>query len=318
MRNGLTILGQAHMPRATVLSVRLLAVVLAAGSTLGQVAQSEPPAEPLKAEDIMVRVAENQRRSEALRSEYVYKQHIHIATHKPNTRMMREENADYDVVPLPGGIEKHLKSLTGRYWKKDKYVEFKGDPAPNMPRADADLIHNLRDYNPAPVTGTNDADLIRYLRTYLLDDKSKDGLARALFPLTYEEQKDYQFKLLGQEVQEGHNVYHLAFSPRDEEQLGLTGEAFIDSAEFQPVRVFTKMSRRLPFLVRTTWFDLPGFGFNIVYQRQDDGVWFPWIFGTEFSVHAGPIFFINRDISISVENSGFEHKHVEGGDARKE
>ena len=134
-------------------------------------------------------MAANQDRSEALRKEYVYKQHIHIATHKPKTRMMREENADYDVVPLPGGIQKHLKSLTGRYWSKDKYVDFQGDPVRENARDDADMIRNLRNHEPAPMAGT-DEDLIHYLRTYLLDDKSKDGLARALFPLTLAEQNN--------------------------------------------------------------------------------------------------------------------------------
>ncbi len=301
------------MSLAAVLPIRMLAVALAAGFALGQAAPPETPTETPTAAEIMTRVAENQRRSEALRAEYVYKQHIHIATHKPNVRMMREENADYDVVPLPGGIQKHLKSLTGRYWKKDKYIDITGDPPREGPKSDVDWIHNLRSHEAAPIIGSNDADLIRYLRGYLLDDKSRDGLARALFPLTYDEQKDYEFQLLGREVEEGRNVYHLAFSPRDKkEELAWTGEAFIDVAEFQPVRVFTKTSHRLPFLVRTTWFDLPGLGFNVVYQRQEDGVWFPWIFGTEFSIHAGPIFFLNRDVAISVENSEFAHpQHVE-------
>ena len=50
---------------------------------------------------------------------------------------------------------------------------------------------------------------------------------------------------------------------------------------------------------------------NVVYRRQEDGVWFPSSFGTEFRIHAGPVFFFNRDVSISMKNSGFERKHVE-------
>jgi len=291
--------------------VRLLTVLLAAAFAAGQGAQPEVQTQSLKADDIMARVAANQDRSEALRKEYTYKQHIHIVTHKPKSRMMREESADYDVVPLPGGIQKHLKSLTGRYWNKGKYVDFQGDPVSEARRTDADLIHNLRNHDPAPVTSTTDEDLIHYLRNYLLDDKSKDGLARALFPLTCEEQKDYVFKLLGQEVEAGRKVYHIAFSPKDKEELGWEGEAFIDAEEFQPVWVFTKLSGHIPRLVRATWFDLPGFGFNVDYKRHEDGVWFPSSFGTEFQVHLGPLFFFNRDVSISVKNSGFEHTHVQ-------
>jgi len=292
--------------------LRLLAVfLLAAGLAAGQSAQPEVQAETLDADVIMARVAANQDRSEALRKEYVYKQHIHIVTHKPQSRMVREETADYDVVPLPDGIQKQLKLLSGRYWDKGKYVDFQGDRAPKANGTDPDLIHNLRNHDPAPLTGYTDAELINYLRNYLLDDNSKDGLARALFPLTFEEQKDYAFKLLGQEVEAGRNVYHIAFSPKNKEELAWEGEAFIDAAEFQPVRVFTTMSGHIPLLVRTMWFDLPGLGFNVVYKRLEDGVWFPSSFGSEFRMHVGPMFFTNRDISISLKNSGFEHTHVE-------
>jgi hypothetical protein len=201
--------------------------------------------------------------------------------------------------------------LTGRYWNKGKYVTFQGEPVSGADSTDADLIHNLRNHEPVSEAGRTDADLIHNLRNNLLNDKSKDGLARDLFPLTSEEQKGYEFKLLGQEVEAGRNVYHIAFTPKDEEEPTWAGEAFIDVAEFQPVRVFTRMSRRLPLLVRTMWFDLPGFGFNVVYKRLEDGVWFPSIFGTEFQMQFGPLFFSNRDISISLENSGFEHTHME-------
>lgn len=300
------------MPMATVfLMVCLLAVLLAPGLAAGKDAQPEVQPETLKADEIMARVAANQDHSEALRKEYVYKQHIHIVTYKPKSGMMREENADYDVVSMPNGIQKQLKLLTGRYWNKGKYVDFEGEPAPGAGRTEADWIRNLRNHEPAPMTSITDADLIRYLRNYLLDDKSKDGLVRALFPLTFEEQKDYAFKLLGQEVEAGRKVYHIAFYPKDKNELGWAGEAFIDAAEFQPVRVFTEMSRRVPLLVRTMWFDLPGLGFNVFYQRQEDGVWFPSIFGTEFRMRVGPVFFFNRNIAISVKNSGFVHTHVE-------
>lgn len=302
--------------------ILLLVLLLVSGVASGQVAappvsQSESPqstsqSEPLTADDIMARVAANQARTETLRNEYTYKQHIHIATHKPYTRMMREENADYEVIPQPEGVQKRLKLITGRYWKKDKYVEFHDTTAGELTNADKDLISNLRNFEPLPGSEKNDADLIRYLRNCLLEDNSKNGLARALFPLTFEQQKNYEFQLLGQEVESGRNVYHIGFWPKDKQELAWTGEAFIDAAEFQPVRVFTKIARPIPLLVRTMWFDLPGLGFNVVYQRQAEGVWFPWIFGTEFRLHAGAVFYFNRDIAISLENSGFEHTPVEG------
>jgi hypothetical protein len=293
--------------------VRLMAFLLAACLANGQSSQPEFQTQPLTADEIMARVAANQDRNEALRKEYAYKQHVRIATHKPKSRMMREETADYEVLPLPDGPQKQLKMLTGRYWDKDKdqYGDFKGERAPANGRTDADLVHSLRNHEPVPEGGRTDADLIRNLRSHLLDDNSKDGLARDLFPLTSEEQKDYEFTLLGQEVESGHNVYRIAFVPKNKQERTWAGEAFIDTAEFQPVRAFTKMSRSLPFLVRTMWFDLPGIGFNVVYERIADGVWFPSVFGTEFRLHVGPMLFFNRDVSISLENSGFEHKPAE-------
>ena len=134
-------------------------------------------------------------------------------------------------------------------------------------------------------------------------------MGKDLFPLTSEEQKNYQFRLLGQETQEGRNVYHIGFRPKDKDEITWAGEAYIDAAEFEPVRVFTKLSRRIPFMVRTMLgTDLPGIGFNVVYARQEDGVWFPATFGTEFRIRA--LFFINRDVSIALENSAFERTHV--------
>lgn len=251
---------------------------------------SPDASQPLTASEIMARVAENQDRSEALRKQYIYKQHIHIMSHKPGGKLLREETAVYDVVPMPDKTEKQLKLLTGCYRHKGKYEDFQGEPVPEEDSLDGSLVKSFRDD--------------------LANEKSKDGLGKDLFPLTSEEQKAYDFKLLGQEAVNGHSVYHLKFWPKDKDEITWAGEAYIDAAEFEPVRVFTKLSRRIPFFVRTVLgTDLPGIGFNVVYQRQSDGVWFPATFGTEFRIRA--LFFINRDVSIALENSAFEHTHVE-------
>jgi len=272
--------------------------LLAASSLLAySFAQSSPPvqattAEPasLSADAIMVRVAANQDRSEELRKHYVYRQHTHIVTHKTKGRLLREETADYDVVPQPDGTQKELKLLTGRYWNKGKYETFQGEPVPEAESLDGSLIHGFRED--------------------LSNEKTKDGLAKDLFPLTTEGQKDDEFTLLGQEVQNGRSVYHIGFRPKEKNDISWAGEAYIDAAEFQPVRVFTKLSRRIPFGVRTfLGTDLPGIGFNVEYKRQEDGVWFPTTFGTEFRLHV--LFFINREVSVSLENTGFQHTHVE-------
>jgi hypothetical protein len=274
---------------------RLLACLLVSAVAMSQItaAPGTPPStdnSPLTADAIMARVAANQDRSENLRKEYVYKQHIHVVTHKPKGRMLREESADYDVVPMPDGTQKQLKLLTGSYWSKGKYADFQGEPAPEGDSLDGQLVRQFRDD--------------------LSNEKSKDGLGHDLFPLTSDEQKDYEFKLLGREMQDGRSVYHIGFGPKDKHDISWAGEAFIDAEDFQPVRVFTRLSRRLPLAVRTMLgTDVPGVGFNVVYKRQPDGVWFPASFGTEFRLRV--LFFINRDISVSLANTAFEHTHVE-------
>jgi hypothetical protein len=278
------------------LMLRVFGILLASSISFSQTAPPEPEEAPeasqvaLTADAIMARVAVNQDRSEQLRKQYVYRQHTHILTHKPKGRVLREETADYDVVPTPDGTQKDLKLLFGRYWDKGTYRTFQGEPVPEADSLDGSLIHDFRED--------------------LSNEKTKDGLAKDLFPLTSDEQKDYEFKLLGQEIEQGRNVYHIAFRPKDKDEITWAGEAYIDGAEFQPVRVFTRLSRRIPFGVRTfLGTDLPGIGFNVVYKRQEDGVWFPETFGTEFRLHV--LFFINREVTVSLQNSGFQHTHVE-------
>lgn len=244
----------------------------------------------LSASEIMARVAANQDRAEKMRAEYVYQQHIYVVTRHTNGKLAREETADYIVTPTPDGTRKELVRIDGRYWHKGKYLDFRGTPIPEADSLDGDLVDDFRDD--------------------LSNDKSKDGIGRDLFPLTTEEQKRYRFELAGAETFQGCKVYRIKFRPADKHDLTWAGEALIDAEEFQPVTVATHLSRKIPFLVRTLLgTDLPGIGFSVQYRRFDEGIWFPTSFGTEFRLHA--VFFINRDISISLENSSFERANVQ-------
>ena len=90
------------------LSRLCIVLVLALPGVAAQTApQTDAPV--LTADQIMARVAANQDRSEAMRKEFVYRQHIHVLTHKPGGKLLREETTDYDVTPLPDGTEKKLK-----------------------------------------------------------------------------------------------------------------------------------------------------------------------------------------------------------------
>jgi hypothetical protein len=244
------------------------------------------------ADEIMARVAANQDRAEQLRSKYVYQQHVHTVSKLTNGKLMREETADFDVTPTPDGSKKELKSRTGRYWKKGKYLPVSSDD------------HGSDD------DGNLDAKLTSDFVRDLLDDKSKSGLARDLFPLTAKRQEGYAFKLIGETEQDGRKVYRIAFAPKDKEEIAWAGEALIDEQDFQPVLVYTKLSKKLPLLVRgALGTDVPGVGFNVHYRRQEDGVWFPVSFGTEFKVKI--LFLMKRNISLSMENRDFERTHVD-------
>ena len=242
----------------------------------------------LTADEIMARVAANQDRAVELRSRYVYKQHIHSTSRQTNGKLMREETQDFDMFPRADGTEKKLQSLTGRYWHKGKYDEYHGEPIPDENSLDATFTHEMLNEH----------------------ERSKDGIMSHLFPLTTERQKDYEFELLGQETFQAQSVYRVRFTPRDKKEFDWTGEAYINAAEFEPVYVFTKPSKKLPFFVRSVMgINLPGIGFNVQYARQEEGVWFPQTFGTEFQINLFHLF--RRTVAVSLTNSEFKKTHAD-------
>ena len=244
----------------------------------------------LSANEIMARVAENQDKAIELRRYFVYQQHLTVATRHFNGKLAREEKADYQISPGANSEEKKLASITGRYRKKNAYIDFHGEPVPDESSLDGDLVKSFRDD--------------------LLNEKSKDGVGKDLFPLTSDEQKQYKFVLTGHKEVQGRDTYVIAFSPLDAQDLTRAGEAWIDVDELQPVRVFTHLSRRMPLFVRAMLgTDLPGVGFNVQYKRLEKDVWFPESFGSEFRLRA--VFFIKRDITMSMEASGFRKAQVD-------
>jgi hypothetical protein len=263
----------------------LLVLILAPPGALASGDQAAP-----SAPEVMARVAANQDRAQKVRAEYIYQQHIRIVTRRTNGKLAREETTDYLVTPTPSGTKKELKHIEGRYWHKGKYLDFYGEPIPEPDSLDGDLIGDFRGD--------------------LANDSSKDGLGSDLFPLTSKEQKKYSFALAGEETFRGRKIYRIKFRPADKHDFTWAGEAMIDAEEFQPVSVFTHLSRRIPFWARTLLgTDLPGIGFNVEYRRFDEGIWFPVSFGTEFRLHI--LFFLNRDITVSLENSAFERANVQ-------
>src|ERR1035438_8458555 len=84
----------------------------------------------------------------------------------------------YDAEPQPNGTEKQLKSLTGRYWNKGKYVEFQGEQVEGG--TEGKLVDYLQNHEALP--GGTDADLVHHLRNSVSNDGSKDGFGPCLVP----------------------------------------------------------------------------------------------------------------------------------------
>ena len=70
-----------------------------------------------------------------------------------------------------------------------------------------------------------------------------------------------------------------------------------------------QLAHKIPLLVRTALgTNLHGLGFSVRYQKFDDGLWLPVSYGTEFRLRA--LFFYNRSIVVSLQNTGFQRANV--------
>jgi hypothetical protein len=303
---------------------RWILPIAAFATVAGCALAAEPAPASLTADQIMTRVAANQDRTEAARTHYIYMQHIRAVSRKPGGRVMCEEITDSRVSPQANSSHQQLLTLDGRLWRKGQYIHYttlqQDGPAESKSKQakteqedldgmDVDLVENLRKNltndgsDEKPHEGVDGAE-----NEHDRADGSKDGLGKGLFPLTSKRQQQYAFQLLGRQTMNGREVYRVSFRPRDKNDFDWKGEAFIDVNEFEPVVVYTQMSRKIPLAVRTVLgTNLPGLGFSVTYDRQPDGVWFPVSFGTEFRMRV--LFFIARDISMSLSNTHFEKTH---------
>jgi hypothetical protein len=239
------------------------------------------------ASGVMARVALSQDRSNKLRADYVYQQHVQSIARKTNGHITCQETADYQVIPFANATKKELKAITVQFRRKGRNVVLHAKPKDNIP-IDCAVVDSF----------TED----------LLNGKTRDSVDKDLFPLTSAEQKKYAFRLIDEEALDGRRVYRIAFRPRDKKNFTWKGQAYIDAQDFEPIDIYTRMARRLPLAVRAFLVALPGLGFNIQYQRQPGGAWFPSTFGTEFRMRL--LMFYRRIYTVSVRNSGFERARV--------
>ena len=284
----------------------------------------------------MARVAANQDASEAERTHYVYVQHARMSSRKGKT-IQCEEITDYRFTPSTGETHEQLVKLDGRMLKNKKYVSYdkllpddedkpkngegdqKKQKEANAAESSADKDQKTgaakdkkKDKDPAfdPNSDeTIDRDLVENMRKNLIHDKSKDGINARLFPLTSKNQADYTFRMVGLERLNSRDVFHITFRPKNKDDFGWSGDAYIDNSAYQPVLVTTAMARKIPFAVRTLLgTNVPGLGFTVTYAPQPDGVWFPVTFSTEFKIHV--LYFFHRQVFLNAENREFEKTHV--------
>lgn len=325
------------------LAAALLAALAGKGASA---AQSHPMAAP-SADAIMAQVAANQDRAEVERARYVYVQHAKTVSRRGGT-VMCEEITDYRVTPAADGSHEELLKVDGRLKDKHRYISYatllpdddeqanaaarpgdareegkasgkqavaggqaapggkSGDGAadgPSQSKGDDDSI------SVSIGNGSVDRQIVEHMRRNLMNDKSRDGIDARLFPLTSKEQANYVFRLAGRERLNGRDVFHLVFQPKDRRDIAWKGDAYIDTATYEPVLVTTGISRKIPFAVRTfLGTNFPGLGFTVTYAPQPDGVWFPVTFSTEFKIEV--LFFFRRNIVIDAQNRDFEKTHV--------
>lgn len=246
-------------------------------------------AETETADTIMARVAANQDRAESARSAFVYHQNLLVRMNYTNGKLAREEYREYNVTPTSTGIKRERTHFRGKYRDHGKVVEYR-EPKdfPAHIEIDGEVLTDVAD------------DLAG-------DKRSKDGIARDLFPLTAKEQNHYIFRLDGTEDYRGTPVYRIYFEPKSEGAWA--GEALIDKEEFQPVLITTHQAFKIPLLVKTALgTNVEHCGFKVTYKKFDDGLWFPVTYGGELRLRV--LFLYARRIGISMQNSGFRRADV--------
>jgi hypothetical protein len=302
----------------------ITAAALALACASSAQTNSAIPAHLPSAESVMNRVAINQDTAEAERAHYVYVQHAKMTSRRGNT-IMCEEATDYRFTPATDSSHEELLKVDGRFLKEHKYVSYttllprdedKPKDSDNNKDNDKDKSEKKekkeKDRDPAFDSNSNetlDRDLVENIRWNLIHDTSKDGYNAHLFPLTSKNQLDYSFRIIGRERLNDRDVYHITFRPRKKDDFGWSGDAYIDTTAFEPVLVTTGMARKIPFAVRTLLgTNVPGLGFSITYAPQQDGVWFPITFSTEFKIHV--LYFFHREVILNAQNRDFEKTHV--------
>jgi hypothetical protein len=244
------------------------------------------------ADEIMVKVAASQERGQIERMRYVYRESLHVKLIETGGRLAREEKREYTVTPTSDGTAKELVQFEGHFEQRGKLHPYY---KPGYHKKDVDL----------------DAELIEGLASDLTNvKKSRDGINPQLFPLTGEKQAKYRFLLEGTEVYKGRRAHRVTFQPKEPGDFGWAGEVLVDADEYQPIRVTTRLNKRLPRVVTIgLGTNLKQAGFTLAYHRVAQDVWFPASYGTEFRLDV--LRFYKRVITMSLTAEDFRRADVD-------
>jgi hypothetical protein len=253
---------------------------------------------------IMAKAAANVEKATDLRRQFVYRQTVISSLVRSNGQISRKENREYEVFPTEKSSEKKLVSLRGEVRRGKKTTPYS---EPGFKDKGFDV----------------DGDLIRDLTNDLVDEKgSRDGIPHSLFPLREEALQDYRFTLQGEFEYQGRRTYKILFEPAEKHRCinfggdddgcdgaSWRGEAWIDIAELQPVRIFTQQAFRIPWGVKVfLGTNIQQSGFSVSYQRLAENVWFPVSYGTEFRFNV--LWGYKRTVTLSLVSNGFKKTDI--------
>ena len=152
-----------------------------------------------------------------------------------------------------------------------------------------------------------------------MDEKdSRDGIPHSLFPLRAKDLPGYKFTMKEQFDYQGRRTYKILFEPAEKhtcitigddddgcEGPSWKGEAWIDVAELQPVRIETLQAFRIPWGVKVfLGTNVQQTGFSVSYQRLAENVWFPISYGTEFRFRV--LWGYARTVTLSLLSKDFQ------------
>jgi hypothetical protein len=244
-------------------------------------------------DEVLRRVAENQEKAVSARQSIVYTQQTRTRLMRGGGKLAREEKRRYTVAPTATSTEKKLDFFEGNYRKNGKLIPYTD---PKFRYKDMDI----------------DGDLVEDMTDDMVNDKeSRDGIPRNLFPLTAQEQAHYTYRLAGTQQVNGTEAIRLQFEPKKgDDARAWAGEVLVDPAEYQPIRVVTRLAFNIPWAVKVfLGTNVRQLGFTVAYRKVADGLWFPVSYGTEF--HLRVLFGYARTIALSLDNRDFRRASAE-------